>query len=193
MKLASEDQVLEIMELKPSFDESEVRQWSAAKAGAIIGKLHLEDPEYLRTKALNYCDDGFLSEEQINACGDDAPALLALVESVLQAKRVAKEKKLQRKLEKSNAEGDYYGKQLVFSGGFNCAYEGVKVTKKVATDFAQQHGFVVENSVTASINLLVLKDIESTSSKAKAARESGTEIMGDLDFFRMLGVEVDAL
>jgi DNA polymerase-3 subunit epsilon len=68
---------------------------------------------------------------------------------------------------------------------------GEPITRDVAETLAEQAGFVVLNSVTKKLDLLVVADPNTQSGKAKKARQYGTRILADSVFWRMIGVAVE--
>jgi len=79
---------------------------------------------------------------------------------------------------------------ICFTGSLN------SMGRKEASILAERNGFEVKNSVTKGLTYLVMADPNSTSTKAKKARELGTSVIGEDEFLKMMrnnGMNVDDL
>lgn len=85
---------------------------------------------------------------------------------------------------------DLRGLSVCFTGKLLCSYEGQQLTRERACELAESAGLVVATRVTKSLDLLVVADPETTSGKARKAREYGTRIMAETEFWRKLGIQV---
>lgn len=86
---------------------------------------------------------------------------------------------------------DLDGMRVCFTGELQSRINGEPITRDVAETLAEQAGFVVLNSVTKKLDLLVVADPNTQSGKAKKARQYGTRILADSVFWRMIGVAVE--
>ena len=73
---------------------------------------------------------------------------------------------------KAEKVGEYAGKFILFSGVRN---------KELEKNLIEQGG-VIESGFTKKVNLLIVKDLESTSSKVEKAKKEGIEIKGIAEF-----------
>lgn len=79
---------------------------------------------------------------------------------------------------------------ICFTGSLN------SMGRKEASSLAERNGYEVKNSVTKGLTYLVMADPNSTSTKAKKARELGTSVIGEDEFLKMMrnnGMNVDDL
>ncbi len=83
------------------------------------------------------------------------------------------------------------GKSVCFTGTSLCSENGVPMTRERAQELAGSAGLVVLPRVTKKLDILVVADPSSASSKAKKAREYGTRVLAEVAFWRALGVRVD--
>jgi DNA polymerase-3 subunit epsilon len=83
------------------------------------------------------------------------------------------------------------GNQVCFTGECLCCYDGVSITREVATRLAEDHGLIVCESVTKKLDILVVADPLSQSGKAQKARKYGIRIIQENVFWESLGVEVE--
>ncbi len=89
-----------------------------------------------------------------------------------------------------NPEEDLRGSTVCFTGEFTAHVDGERVTRDMVQSLAVEHGLFVRPSVTKALDILVLQDVGSMSSKAKKARKYGVRLVSASDFFRAIGVEV---
>lgn len=86
---------------------------------------------------------------------------------------------------------DLAGKSVCFTGELAATIGGEPVSREQAESLARDAGLVVANSVTKSLDFLVLADPMSMSGKAKKARQYGTRLLAEPVFWSALGVSVD--
>jgi DNA polymerase-3 subunit epsilon len=86
---------------------------------------------------------------------------------------------------------DLQGKTVCFTGELQSRINGQPITRDMAEALAEQAGLVVAGSVTKKLELLVVADPNTQSSKAKKARQYGTRILADAVFWRIIGVTVE--
>jgi len=79
------------------------------------------------------------------------------------------------------------GKTICFTGAFE-GPRGCGMSRSEAEALAVQAGFRVLSGVTKKLDLLVVADPNTMSSKAKKARSYGTEIMAEAVFWRQVGL-----
>jgi DNA polymerase-3 subunit epsilon len=83
------------------------------------------------------------------------------------------------------------GQRLCFTGQIQSTIGGQPISRDIAEILATQAGFIVANSVTKKLDILVVADPHTQSGKAKKARKYGTRILSEAVFWRMLGANVD--
>ena len=81
------------------------------------------------------------------------------------------------------------GKTVCFTGELLECIDGERVMRERAEELARRGGMLVQKSVTKSLDILVVADPDTQSSKAKKARDYGTRIMAEAAFWKALGVE----
>lgn len=86
---------------------------------------------------------------------------------------------------------DYTGKRICFTGASTCTLAGKTLNRDKAQALAQDLGMEVLKSVTKRLDILVVADPTSQSSKAKKARSYGTRIIAERSFWQHVGVQVD--
>ena len=86
---------------------------------------------------------------------------------------------------------EFEGKTVCFTGSSNCMVNGERLTRGIASEVATAAGLKVEKSVTKRLDILVVADPETQSSKAKRARDNGTRIIAERSFWPGLGVTID--
>jgi DNA polymerase-3 subunit epsilon len=91
----------------------------------------------------------------------------------------------------SNAEQDLCGKTVCFTGELQSTIDGEPITREIAEALATKAGLVIAGSVTKKLDLLVVADPATQSSKAKKARDYGIRILSDAVFWRLAGIGVD--
>jgi len=82
------------------------------------------------------------------------------------------------------------GHTVCFTGALTCQHDGELLTRERATALATAAGLTVLPRVTKKLDLLVLADPDSTSGKARQAREYGVRLVAETAFWEMIGVEV---
>ncbi|KAB2911784.1 MAG: hypothetical protein F9K40_00020 [Kofleriaceae bacterium] len=83
-------------------------------------------------------------------------------------------------------------KTVCFTGALTSRLRGARITRASAQAMAREAGYTVLDSVTRDLDILVVADADSMSSKAKKARACGTRIVPELEFWQMLGVTVES-
>ena len=82
------------------------------------------------------------------------------------------------------------GSTVCFTGAIVSNLHGEIITRAMAKDLAEKAGLDVKNGVTKKLDMLVVADPNTASGKAKKAREYGTRIIAERDFWPMIGVVV---
>ncbi len=83
------------------------------------------------------------------------------------------------------------GLSVCFTGELQASIDGVRIDRKQAETLAEKHGLVPAKSVTKKLDLLVVADAYTQSSKAEKARSYGIRIMQEMAFWQALGINVD--
>lgn len=83
------------------------------------------------------------------------------------------------------------GMRVCFTGELQCHHRGERISRELAEELATRAGLVVVDSVTRKLDLLVVADPHTQSSKAKKARQYGIRIMHEVVFWKAIGVEVN--
>jgi len=89
------------------------------------------------------------------------------------------------------ANSSFVGLTVCFTGELNCRYEGQRLTRPRAWSLAEQAGLIVAPRLTKTVDLLVLSDPDSTSEKARKARQFGTRLIAETAFWEMIDIEVN--
>ena len=82
------------------------------------------------------------------------------------------------------------GLSVCFTGESCCMLDGVLISRDRADQLAAEAGLIVKKSVTKGLDMLVVADPDSLSSKARKARQNGTRIMAEAVFWRSIGIDV---
>ena len=89
-------------------------------------------------------------------------------------------------------ENDLHGKRVCFTGSFEeHTCNGAPLTRELAESLAAEAGLLVWPSVTKKVDVLVVADSNSLSTKARKARDYGTRIMTAQAFFAAIGVSLE--
>jgi DNA polymerase-3 subunit epsilon len=83
------------------------------------------------------------------------------------------------------------GKTVCFTGELLGSLEATPISRKLAEALASQAGLKPMKGVTKQLDILVVADPHTMSSKGRKAREYGTRIMAEQAFWRAIGVEVE--
>ena len=83
------------------------------------------------------------------------------------------------------------GKSVCFTGTLGGRIGGVIVTREVAEELARKAGMEVHPRVTKRLDLLVVADPNTMSSKARKAHDYGTRIMAEVAFWRAIAAPVE--
>lgn len=80
------------------------------------------------------------------------------------------------------------GRTVCFTGAILSTIGDEVITRALAKDLAEAAGLVIKSSVSRKLDMLVVADPDTNSGKARKARECGTRIIAERDFFPMIGV-----
>lgn len=83
------------------------------------------------------------------------------------------------------------GKLVCFTGDLLKRIDGDAISRETAHRLAIEAGVGVRESVTKTLDILVVADPDTQSLKAKKARQYGIRIMAEAAFWRAIGVRVD--
>jgi DNA polymerase-3 subunit epsilon len=83
------------------------------------------------------------------------------------------------------------GKTVCFTGQLQAKLDGQPIKRQLAEELAKRAGLNIASSVTKKLDVLVVADPQTQSSKAKKARSYGVRILADSVFWKMIGVAVD--
>lgn len=82
------------------------------------------------------------------------------------------------------------GMSVCFTGALDAHIHGERVTREMAHRLAEEAGLVVRKGVTKNLDILVVADPDTETSKAVKARANGTRVMAEAAFWAALGVSV---
>jgi DNA polymerase-3 subunit epsilon len=83
------------------------------------------------------------------------------------------------------------GKFVCFTGTLRGSHRGQPITREQAEALARDAGLRVLKGVTRELDILVVADPNTMSSKARKARESGVRILAEAAFWRAVGIQVE--
>jgi len=83
------------------------------------------------------------------------------------------------------------GKRMCFTGEGQCRINGILITRELATSLAERQGLIVVDFVTKKLDILVVADPHTQSTKAKKARQYGVRIVHEPEFWRTLGIATE--
>ncbi len=86
---------------------------------------------------------------------------------------------------------EWSGLTVCFSGESTCCIQGQPISRDIAQRLATGKGLRVMPSVTKKLDLLVVADLNTQSTKAKKARLYGTRILHEREFWSALGIPID--
>lgn len=164
-------------------------------------------PEFSRQRAQMLIDAGFDTIEKIHAIGVEEIAEVKGFAEIL-AEKIhlglrAREGRIQAMLEAGveiqaptprteavveAVSGKLAGKSVCFTGAVQAVNQdtGKRWTRKALEELVRAHGGKAASAVTRGLDYLVMSNPDSGSSKAKKAREMGTEILSEEDFLRLV-------
>jgi DNA polymerase III subunit epsilon len=160
----------------------------AAEWGLSRGHARDAHVAYLSRLATQALSDGIVSDaerrdlhEVAKILGLEPPMLEALLTAPTRAQPAGN----------ATAHESFAGKSVCFTGQLMCRIRGDTIEREQAEALAGKAGMVVLRGVTKKLDILVLADPDTQSGKAKKARDYGTRLMGEVVFWRAIGVVVD--
>jgi len=91
----------------------------------------------------------------------------------------------------TNHPSELVGKTVCFTGSSNLKIDGKLIDRKFAEKISAEKGMIVQKRVTKKLDILVVTDPNSLSTKAKKARDYGTRIIAEVAFWKMFNIIVD--
>ena len=85
----------------------------------------------------------------------------------------------------------WVGRRVCFTGECQCSMGGEPISRERAEALTRAKGLVVQASVTKKLDLLIVADPDTQSTKARKARQYGIRIVHEPVFWRTLGVAID--
>lgn len=85
----------------------------------------------------------------------------------------------------------WQGKTVCFTGESQCSMDGRMITRMIAESIAAEKGMIIQSYVTRKLDMLIAADPNTQSNKAKKARQYGTRIIHEPDFWGTLGVPIE--
>lgn len=148
---------------------------------------------YLHSLAVTALADGVISQSErrdlhvaARLLGQAPAALDAIVEAA-----AAQLAAMQCAAVSPQRENPLRGQRVCFTGELQATIGGQPVTRDIAEKLACDAGLVVVGSVTKKLDVLVVADPCTQSTKARKARDYGIRILSDAVFWKMAGIAVD--
>jgi len=148
---------------------------------------------YIHNLAVSALADGIVSDSERRDLHLVA-RLLGQNESILDSilESAASQLSTARRISKSMGTNvDLLGKSVCFTGQLGATIGGQPISRDLAETLAKNAGLTIASNVTKKLDLLVVADPNTQSTKAKKARDYGTRILSDAVFWRMAGIAVD--
>lgn len=145
--------------------------------------------EYFRRLVRYYLSDNYLSNSELIDL-DKVSSLLYINDS----DTIINLEKTEFNFEKTNApesKKSFSEKSVCFTGQFVSKLKGELITRDLAHSIAIEKGLVVKKAVTKKLDLLVVSDPNSLSTKARKAKKYGTRIIVESVFWRELGIKIE--
>ena len=146
--------------------------------------------QYLRSLAIAALEDGVVSDSErrdlhlvARLLGQDCSTIDTLLDSV-NDQLACTHKQMRRRSE-------LVGKTVCFTGELQSTLRGSPITRELAEAIAEQAGLIVASSVTKKLDILVVADPNTQSSKAKKAHKYGIRILSDTVFWKLAGITVE--
>jgi len=174
--------------------ESEALIETAAKWGLVGDQIHHVHGEYLNQLATAAVADGIVTDTERRDLKLVARLLGQEKHDMDQMLRQAAVKVSEARLSSAPAQTaneSLIRKRVCFTGELQCQHDGQMISRELAEQLATRAGLVVADSVTKSLDLLVLADPHTQSGKAKKARQYGIRIMHEPVFWKAIGVKVE--
>jgi DNA polymerase-3 subunit epsilon len=185
------DRVLEDRTIDAS--EADALVEAATRWNLDVDHVHSAHRNYIHNLAVHALADSVITDAERNDLYQVA-RLLGYDQSELDAILDAATKQLQTitiAASQAPASGDLRGKTVCFTGELLSRINGQPITRDMAEALAEKAGLIIASSVTKKLDVLVVADPNTQSSKAKKARQYGTRILADAVFWRIIGVNVE--
>lgn len=170
-------------------DEPEVRvlTTTAHEWGLSSSDMQLAHTTYLRALAATALADGVLTDLESDDLRDVATALGFGIGEVAAALHEARVHTPSATTNPAQV-GGLRGLGVCFTGALQARVAGAPMRREQAQALARAAGLVVHDRVTKALDLLVVADPDSLSSKAVKARTHGTRIIAEPVFWRAIGM-----
>lgn len=83
------------------------------------------------------------------------------------------------------------GQRVCFTGELQSKFGGQPITREMAEALAEKAGFIVVKGVTKKLDMLVVADPNTQSTKARKARDYNVKIVSEVVFWRMAGISTE--
>lgn len=154
-------------------------------------KLNGIHEEYFRRLVRYYLSDKVLSETELLDL-DKVASLLQIDDenrnTIIDLERAELEV---GKSDSSISENRYEGATICFTGQLSSRLKGQLIDRELTHSIAIENGLVVKKGVSKKLDLLVVADPNSQSSKARKARDMGVKVIAEAVFWRDIGVSVE--
>jgi DNA polymerase-3 subunit epsilon len=185
------DRILEDRVIDQS--EEDVLVDAVTNWGLSSGQLSTAHSNYIHNLAVSALADGVVTDAErrdlhlvARLLGQSEITLDNILESAASQLSIARS--ASRNVESNN---ELVGKSVCFTGQLSSTLGGQLISRDFAETLAKDAGLKISSNVTKKLDLLVVADPHSQSSKARKAREYGTRILSDSVFWRLAGIAVD--
>jgi DNA polymerase-3 subunit epsilon len=169
--------------------EAEALMATAGDWGLSRSSIHEAHRAYLAGLAQAALLDGVVSNSEradLEAVRDMLGLHPAALEALLAQSRPALATVSQAQLD-----CELRGKSVCFTGALSSSYRGLPITREQAEELARGAGLRVLKGVTRELDILVVADPSTMSSKARKARDYGVRILAEPAFWHAVGVQVE--
>ncbi|GIK15635.1 MAG: hypothetical protein BroJett003_05990 [Planctomycetota bacterium] len=185
------DEVLE--DRRVTADESEKLFEVAAGFGLTREQVASAHSEYLQSLVSTALEDQVLSEFELRDL-EAVSRLLSVsddvMQSMIEAARSQRPKSQSEAVASATAD-NLQGRLICFTGDLTACLGGKPIDREFAERTASDRGMIIKTGVSRKLDFLVAADPDSNSGKARKAREYGTRIISEAQFWRMMGVQVE--
>lgn len=149
--------------------------------------------DYLKNLCRVYWKDRILSQAErwdlgvVSELLGVEPAILDLI--IVKAEQQIKREQGAVALESCNEE--IQGKSICFTGALKSTLNGARIDRSFAQKLAIEHGMIIKNGVSKSLDYLVTADPNSLSGKSLKAQEYGIKIIAEPVFWSWVSFKVD--
>lgn len=189
--LALIDRVLEDRVIDDGEEETLVE--AATSWGLTKAQVDQAHSQYLFALSVAALSDGVVTDSErrdLHAVAELLGQRTSALDHLLE--QAASQLMLARRLVTPQAGSDLrQGQRVCFTGELQSTLKQRPVTREIAEALASHAGLVVAGSVTKKLDILVVADPNTQSTKARKAREYGIRIVAESVFWKMLGVVVD--